>query len=196
MAVLNSNVTAIAARHPVVGAWGRRRARAAGVPVFTSLPGMPNALKPRVQFVKSGRPVTPASMPVATKLAPNGKPAVAPPKPLRVRSISPFGPSLDGMDGVDGVFDFVKDLVPSHTVVGKLLSGDVKGAAQGAVKEVAKLRAGSGQPTTQAGATGPVYYDAAAPAPQGSGFLVNKPLLFASLGLGALGVFLLVRSRR
>lgn len=193
MAVLNSNVTAIAARHPVIGAWGRRRARSAGVPVFTALPGMRNALAPRVQFVKSGRPVTPSSIPVATKLAANGKPAVAPPRALRVRSISPFGPSLDGMDGV---FDFVKDLVPANTVVGRLLGGDVKGAAQGAVKEVARLRAGSGGGAPAAQAGGPVYYDTAAPQPQGSGFLVNKPLLFASLALGGLGVFLLVRSRR
>jgi hypothetical protein len=160
------------------------------------IPGMPNALKPRVQFVKSGRPVTAASIPVATKLAPNGAAAVAPPKPLppprMIRSISPFGPSLGGMEGVDGVFDFVKDLVPSHTVVGKLIGGDVKGAAQGAVKEGQRLLGRSGGNTT----AGPVYYDGGAPAPQGSGFAINKPLLFASLGLGAIGVLLLVRSRR
>lgn len=190
MAFVNSNVTSITARHPVVGAWNQRRARAAGVPVFTMIPGMSNALKPRVQFVKSGRPVTAASIPVATKLAPNGKAAVAPPRPMtRLRSISPFGPSLGG---VDGVFDFVKDLVPSHTVVGKLIGGDVKGAAQGAVKEGQRLLGRSGGNTT----AGPVYYDGGAPAPQGSGFAINKPLLFASLGLGAIGVLLLVRSRR
>lgn len=184
------NLTAdVPIRPPQRASWRHRIARAAGVPVFASPSGASNASL-RARQVKGTRPAV---------LRRSVKWNTNPPGTLKrvrgIQSISPFGPTLGG---VEGVLDFIKDVVPSNTVVGKLLSGDVKGATRGAVQEVVRLRAGSsgGVPTPQVvPASNSNYYEAAVPT-QNGGFLVNKPLLFASLGLGALGVFLLVRSRQ
>lgn len=105
--------------------------------------------------------------------------------------------TLRGLNGLSGPFDFLKNIIPEKTIVGKAIRGDTKGAAQDAAKWGAQNVApliNRGQRPQGVPATGEPQPQYAEPVRSSPG--VNMPLLLASLGVGALGVFLLVRQRR
>ena len=85
-----------------------------------------------------------------------------------------------------GWFDFAKDLIPSHTVVGKLLGGDTSGATKDAIALVTK-------PSAPVATATPMPYAEGTFAPCG---FVERNQTVLILGAGALALYLVMGRRR
>lgn len=89
--------------------------------------------------------------------------------------------SPDGGGQFGGILDFAKSIIPSKTIVGKLLGGDIAGAATGVVKLSAPA---AKAPKVNLPATSPGVFS-----PGGLFEKYQMPLLLVAAGLGAFLIF-------